>query len=72
LSSFAETRTAPEMNDVADDPEIGAETLTEQSLRPGTVYADPYGHVMMIVQSRADHIGGGPKQRTGRMSSSAT
>jgi hypothetical protein len=24
--------------------------LTEQSLRPGTVYADPYGHVMMIVQ----------------------
>jgi hypothetical protein len=24
--------------------------LTEQALRPGTVYADPYGHVMMIVQ----------------------
>jgi hypothetical protein len=23
--------------------------LTEQALRPGTVYADPYGHVMMIV-----------------------
>ena len=24
--------------------------LTEQTLRPGTVYADPYGHVMMLVQ----------------------
>jgi hypothetical protein len=24
--------------------------LTEQALRPGTVYADPYGHVLMLVQ----------------------
>jgi len=24
--------------------------LTQDSLRPGTVYADPYGHVMMLVQ----------------------
>ena len=24
--------------------------LTQEALRPGTVYADPYGHVMMIVQ----------------------
>jgi len=24
--------------------------LNEETLRPGTVYADPYGHVMMIVQ----------------------
>jgi hypothetical protein len=24
--------------------------LTQETLRPGTVYADPYGHVMMIVQ----------------------
>ena len=31
--------------------------LTEQSLRPGTVYADPYGHVMMIVQ-RVPQSGG--------------
>jgi hypothetical protein len=24
--------------------------LTQQALRPGTVYADPYGHVMMVVR----------------------
>ncbi len=24
--------------------------LTEETLRPGTVYADPYGHVMMVVR----------------------
>ena len=24
--------------------------LTQETLRPGTVYADPYGHVMMLVQ----------------------
>jgi hypothetical protein len=24
--------------------------LTQEALRPGTVYADPYGHVMMLVQ----------------------
>ena len=24
--------------------------LTEETLRPGTVYADPYGHVLMMVQ----------------------
>ncbi|BDV37356.1 hypothetical protein DSM21852_06090 [Methylocystis bryophila] len=24
--------------------------LTQESLRPGTVYADPYGHVLMLVQ----------------------
>jgi hypothetical protein len=32
--------------------------LTQQALRPGTVYADPYGHVLMIVQ-RVPQVGGG-------------
>ena len=27
--------------------------LTQETLRPGTVYADPYGHVLMLVQARA-------------------
>jgi hypothetical protein len=31
--------------------------LTQDTLRPGTVYADPYGHVMMIVQ-RVPEAGG--------------
>jgi hypothetical protein len=31
--------------------------LTEQALRPGTVYADPYGHVMMLVR-RVPQSGG--------------
>jgi hypothetical protein len=31
--------------------------LTQEALRPGTVYADPYGHVMMVVQ-RVPESGG--------------
>ena len=31
--------------------------LTEEALRPGTVYADPYGHVMMVVR-RVPESGG--------------
>jgi hypothetical protein len=31
--------------------------LTQQALRPGTVYADPYGHVMMVVR-RVPESGG--------------
>ena len=31
--------------------------LTQQALRPGTVYADPYGHVMMLVR-RVPQSGG--------------
>jgi hypothetical protein len=31
--------------------------LTQQTLRPGTVYADPYGHVMMLVR-RVPQSGG--------------
>ena len=27
--------------------------LKQETLRPGTVYADPYGHVLMLVQARA-------------------
>ena len=27
--------------------------LTQETLRPGTVYADPYGHVLMIAEARA-------------------
>ena len=33
--------------------------LTQQTLRPGTVYADPYGHVLMLVQ-RVPELNGGP------------
>ncbi len=32
--------------------------LTQQTLRPGTVYADPYGHVMVLVR-RVPQAGGG-------------
>ena len=31
--------------------------LTEETLRPGTVYADPYGHVLMLVR-RVPQTGG--------------
>jgi hypothetical protein len=46
--------------------------LTQETLRPGTVYADPYGHVMMIVQRvpsrRAPRASSSPStpSRTGR------
>jgi hypothetical protein len=33
--------------------------LTQQSLRPGTVYGDPYGHVMMLVR-RVPEVNGTP------------
>jgi hypothetical protein len=33
--------------------------LTQATLRPGTVYADPYGHVLMLVQ-RVPEVGGAP------------
>ncbi len=33
--------------------------LTQQTLRPGTVYADPYGHVLMLVQ-RVPELNGAP------------
>ncbi len=31
--------------------------LSQATLRPGTVYADPYGHVLMIVQRIPEHDG---------------
>src|SRR5262249_29035730 len=35
--------------------------LTQQTLRPGTVYADPYGHILMLVRrvSQSDGAAGG-------------
>ena len=33
--------------------------LTQQALRPGTVYADPYGHVLMLVH-RVPEVNGTP------------
>jgi hypothetical protein len=32
-----------------DNTDFYTVSLTEQALRPGTVYADPYGHVLMLV-----------------------
>ena len=33
-----------------DNTDFYTVSLTQQALRPGTVYADPYGHVMMLVR----------------------
>lgn len=35
-------------------------TLKQETLRPGTVYADPYGHILMIVQrvAQSEHTAG--------------
>jgi hypothetical protein len=33
-----------------DNTDFYTVPLTQQALRPGTVYADPYGHVLMLVQ----------------------
>jgi len=33
-----------------DNSDFYTVALTEQALRPGTVYADPYGHVLMLVR----------------------
>jgi len=33
-----------------DNTDFYTVPLTQQTLRPGTVYADPYGHVMMLVR----------------------
>jgi hypothetical protein len=33
-----------------DNTDFYTAPLTQQALRPGTVYADPYGHVMMLVR----------------------
>src|SRR5439155_25390359 len=33
-----------------DNTDFYFASLTQQALRPGTVYADPYGHVMMVVR----------------------
>ena len=41
--------------------------LTQETLRPGTVYADPYGHILMLVAARA-----ADGRRGGRRSSPST
>jgi hypothetical protein len=40
-----------------DNTDFYTVPLTEEALRPGTVYADPYGHVLMLVQ-RVPESGG--------------
>ncbi len=40
-----------------DNTDFYTVPLTQDSLRPGTVYADPYGHVLMLVQ-RVPQSGG--------------
>jgi hypothetical protein len=41
-----------------DNTDFYTVPLTQEALRPGTVYADPYGHVLMLVQ-RVPESGGG-------------
>ena len=40
-----------------DNTDFYTVPLTQETLRPGTVYADPYGHVMMLVR-RVPQSGG--------------
>ncbi len=42
-----------------DNTDFYTVALTQQSLRPGTVYADPYGHVLMLVH-RVPEMDGKP------------
>ena len=42
-----------------DNTDLYTVALTQQSLRPGTVYADPYGHVLMLVH-RVPELNGTP------------
>jgi hypothetical protein len=42
-----------------DNTDFYTVSLTQQALRPGTVYADPYGHVLMLVH-RVPELNGMP------------
>jgi hypothetical protein len=42
-----------------DNTDFYTVSLTQQALRPGTVYADPYGHVLMLVH-RVPELNGTP------------
>jgi hypothetical protein len=42
-----------------DNTDFYTTALTQQTLRPGTVYADPYGHVLMLVH-RVPELNGMP------------
>ncbi len=41
-----------------DNTDFYTVPLTQETLRPGTIYADPYGHVLMLVR-RVPQVGGG-------------
>ena len=47
------------MSATDDNTDFYTVPLTQETLRPGTVYADPYGHVMMLVR-RVPQSGGAP------------
>jgi hypothetical protein len=40
-----------------DDTDFYPTALTSENLRPGTVFADPYGHVLMLVKREAESNG---------------
>ena len=42
-----------------DNTDFYTVPLTQEALRPGTVYADPYGHVLMLVR-RVPETNGAP------------
>ena len=42
-----------------DNTDFYTVALTQDALRPGTVYGDPYGHVMMLVH-RVPEVDGKP------------
>ena len=46
----------PEAND--DDTDFYPVALTEEALRPGTIYADPYGHILVLARRVPQTDGG--------------
>jgi hypothetical protein len=42
-----------------DNTDLYTVPLTQETLRPGTVYADPYGHILMLVR-RVPQLNGAP------------
>ena len=56
-TSSIPARCASSAND--DNTDFYTVPLTQKALRPGTVYADPYGHVLMLVQ-RVPEVDGTP------------
>ena len=54
-----------------DNTDFYTVPLTQQTLRPGTVYADPYGHVLMLVR-RVPQIGRRAPASSSRSTASRT